>query len=47
MVLPLLKWLLRIVVGNLRTKEDSFRAGVGVGSGIGGLASIEKTALLT
>jgi len=26
--------------------EDSFRAGVGVGSGIGGLASIEKTALL-
>ena len=24
----------------------NFRAGVGVGSGIGGLASIEKTALL-
>jgi len=29
-----------------QTDEDSFRAGVGVGSGIGGLASIEKTALL-
>ena len=29
-----------------QTEEDSFRAGVGVGSGIGGLASIEKTALL-
>ena len=26
--------------------EDSYRSGVGVGSGIGGLASIEKTALL-
>tara|TARA_B100001109_G_scaffold234898_1_gene214291 strand:- start:223 stop:1497 length:1275 start_codon:yes stop_codon:yes gene_type:complete len=29
-----------------QTDKDSFRAGVGVGSGIGGLASIEKTALL-
>jgi 3-oxoacyl-[acyl-carrier-protein] synthase II len=28
------------------SENDNFRAGVGVGSGIGGLASIEKTALL-
>ncbi|MDA9904919.1 beta-ketoacyl-ACP synthase II [Hyphomicrobiales bacterium] len=28
------------------SEDDSFRAGVGVGSGIGGLASIEKTSLL-
>ena len=29
-----------------KTSEDSFRSGVGIGSGIGGLASIEKTSIL-